>query len=314
MLLYGYPVWYWLAGAAAAATCYVVGTAFTPSKRISFQQIQSDDGKVFVTSDGRLMEYFIHGTQNGKTALVAIHGAQTTGKLFSILHEWALNNDVMVVSPTLPGFGLTPFKRLYTAREWVRDLQELLAHLKVQRFHVLGTSLGSILAAATACLYAPREAVDNVLLYVAFAPECETHDPLKGSILAMFGNLRRYPLLKRLLEKIYFMPVLRLLVPKDSDVSRSIRYQWEGAAACADIIYQPWDFGWQGMATTAEGRARRVIIVSGRQDVAAPPHNQHRLHKCIAGSELIEVDGAHERAIQEPALMISHVKLLLEQK
>jgi pimeloyl-ACP methyl ester carboxylesterase len=313
-LLYGYPVWYWLTGAAAAATCYLVGTAFSPSRRISFQQIQAEGGQAFITSDGRLLEYFVHGKPNGKTVLLAIHGAQTTGKLFSILHDWALENDVRIVSPTLPGFGLSPFHRLYTPREWVRDLQELLAHLKVHRFHVLGTSLGSIHAAAVACLFEPREAVDNVLLYVAFAPQSDTHDPLKGSILAVFGNLRRYPLRKRLLEKTLFMPMLRLLVPKDSDVSRSIRYQWEGAAACADIIYQPWDFDWQSMAAQTGRSPRRVIIVSGRQDVAAPPHNQHRLQNCIAGSELIEVDGAHERAIQEPALMISHVKLLLEQK
>jgi len=195
----------------------------------------------------------------------------------------------------------------FQLEDWVQDIQELLSHLQVDRFHILGTSFRSIHAAGLASLYEPQQAVGNVELYVAMAPlEANEHDPLQGSVLDIFGRLRRFPLVKRLVEKLIFLPLLLWFTPPDSDVHRSVSTQWEGCSSCADIIYQPWKFDWHKMA-----ESRRVVIVSGRQDNVAPPHNQRRLHNQIVGSQLVEYDGNHDRGIIEPQMMIEHLKLIL---
>ncbi len=101
------------------------------------------------------------------------------------------------------------------------------------------------------------------------------------------------------------MPLMRLLLPRDNDVARSIRTQWEGIADCTRCIYLPWKFDWHNLA-----KGRRVIIVSGQQDTAAPPHNQRWLHQHIGGSQLVEYNGTHEQPLKEPAMMAKHVELL----
>eukprot|EP00475_Leptophrys_vorax_P038541 TRINITY_DN6817_c0_g2_i2.p1 TRINITY_DN6817_c0_g2~~TRINITY_DN6817_c0_g2_i2.p1 ORF type:complete len:113 (+),score=16.15 TRINITY_DN6817_c0_g2_i2:34-372(+) len=97
------------ASAAAALAALAVGVAisksFDPSPRIDPAQIEKDGGKYIILRDNRLMEYFVHGKRDGNVTLVAIHGAQTTGKLFTLLDSWAKNADLRIIAPTLPGFG-----------------------------------------------------------------------------------------------------------------------------------------------------------------------------------------------------------------
>ena len=315
--MYGYGFDNYITATNIAGLCFasfgvaafiVVKRAFIPSRPITVEQIKNDGGNALLLRDHRLLEYFIHGNPTSETVLLALHGAQTTGKLFTLLHSWAVNANVKIIAPSLPGFGMTSFFPDYHLEDWVEDMQELMKHLQVNHFHVLGTSLGSIHAAALACLYKPQHAVGNIELYVAFAPAVAgEHDPLQGSVLKLFANMRSYPLLKRLFEKLLVLPLLRLFLPRNGDVVRSVRTQWEGMADCSRCIYQPWRFEWEKMA-----KNRLVVIISARGDTAAPPHNQHRLHTHIANSELVEYDGGHERGLKEPKMMAKHVELILK--
>ncbi len=152
------------------------------------------------------------------------------GKLFQLLDSWAKEKHIRIIAPSLPGYGLSSFKPNYKLQDWVEDMQELFSYLQIDAFHVLGTSFGSIHAAALACLYQPVTAVRNVQLYVGFGPATPEHDPLQGSILASTGKMRNYPRLNSFMTRRLMVPLLRLLSPKDGDVYRSIRYQWEGCA------------------------------------------------------------------------------------
>ncbi len=86
-----FGVW---AASIGVATTYVLATAFKPSSPITVQQIEADGGNALVLRDKRVLEYFIHGDPTSHTVLLAIHGAQTTGKLFTLLHPWAQNAKV----------------------------------------------------------------------------------------------------------------------------------------------------------------------------------------------------------------------------
>lgn len=302
-----WPVFFGTCAAIGGASLvWVVATANNPSKTITEDQIRSEGGIPFRLRDGRLLEHFLFGDVTSKVTILALHGANTTGKLFALLDSWAKKSHVKIVSPSLPGFGLSSAKFGYQMREWVQDMQELLAHLQVDQFHVMGTSFGSIHAAALTGYYNPPSAILNVELYVAFAPADATFDPLKGSVLEMTGRLRARPTLNNILTKRLMLPLMRFFSPKDGDVYRSIKHQWEGLAGCADVIYQPWQFEWQKMA-----QSRRVVIVSGTTDNCAPPANQRRLADHIASSVLIQYEGGHEKALLDPIMWASHVEMIL---
>ena len=224
---------------------------------------------------------------------------------FRALHQWASAANVRIVAPTLPGFGLSGAVAGYSVEAWVADAEALLEHLGISDFHVLGTSLGSIYAVALASLHEPRASVRNVMLYVAFAPEDRGagHDPLGGSILESSGKLRTQPRLKHVLEALLMRPLLGALAPPET--RRAIKWQWEGLADCARIIYAPWREPWRDLA---EGR--RVIVVSGTRDEVAPPANQRRLVAQIAGAELVEYDGLHGAALVDTAMFARHVQTL----
>ena len=293
-----------------ASTGYAVANAYNPSSPIKVEHVLKDGGNALRLRDGRILEYFLHGDPEGKTIILALHGAQTTGRLFSLFDKWAKDNRVLLMAPTLPGFGLTSFRPGYTHRDWVMDVTELLKHLNVTFFHVLGTSLGSIHAVAIASLYEPSSCVKNVELYVAFGPPSQDHDPLEGSVLKVFERLTRFPLLKRLLEKYVIRPMLLSLLPSDSDTVRSIKYQWEGLGDCARFIYEHWDFPWKGIA-----KDRDIYIISGTKDQVSPPHNQKLLYNSISGSKLLSYEGIHEAGLKDTEMMAGHIALLLgEQK
>jgi pimeloyl-ACP methyl ester carboxylesterase len=265
-----------------------------------------------VLRDGRVMEFFEHGATEADASitLIAIHGAQTTGKLFEILNPWGKQAKIRIISPSLPGFGLSSYDPAnHTVDSWVKDLEELTDFLGVERFHVVGTSLGSIYAAAVPVLFCRPDNVLHVMLYVAFAPQAPDNDPLKGSILEMFGSMRHRVWLHKLMTTCLFLPMLRTFVPKDGDVYRSIATQWEGAYECSNVIYQQWPLNW----TNSIMRGRRVLIVSGSTDDCAPPHNQKWLAANLAGSELVEYSGGHARGIEEPSLMTGHLDLMLSE-
>jgi pimeloyl-ACP methyl ester carboxylesterase len=290
---------------------YQWSSAFKPSPVATVADIERDGGRALTLQDGRLLEYFVHGNPQGRRTLVALHGAQTTGKLFALLSDWATSNDIRIIAPTLPGFGLSTFNRnsIVPSEEWADDAMQLLSALNVDSFSLLGTSLGSIYAVALAARYPKPESINAIELYVAFAPADAEHDPLKNSMLDTFGKLRPTPHYKRFLEKIFFLPIIHYLSPAGSDVRRAIATQWEGMNACADVIYAPWPVNWQ--TAVANNGKRRVVVVSGTKDAAAPPHNQKRLQSLVQGSELVEYEGPHEHSLNHPDLFAQHVNLIM---
>ncbi|CUF91267.1 Hypothetical protein, putative [Bodo saltans] len=314
-----------------AIVAYNAATAFTPSPRTSEESILKDGGKVYRLPDGRIMEYFIHGNPASHCTLVAIHGANTTGKLFDLLNQWGIDNSVRIIAPSLPGFGKSEPKYnsdgvpSYDLGDWAQYTSTFLQSLQIDNFHVLGTSLGGPHAAALASVFPDRAKVQNVMLYVPLAPYGDqdatqpggVYDPLHNSMLKSFGDMRGSPRKKRTIERLFFLPMLRALSPNNGDVARSIASYWEGAFTCTTVIYQPWLFPWKtlGTETVASNKqapCRKVFIVSGTKDAVAPPHNQKKLSQDITNSILITYEGAHEHSVVHPQSMIDHVSLLFK--
>lgn len=302
-----------VAGASYSAWKHISSHAFEPSPPANLSRITQDGGHALQLKDGRAVEFFIFGCPSceAKSNLLVIPGAMCTGRLtIALLDDWAKRAKVSVVSPSLPGFGESEHKTHYSLEDWVSDAISLLDHLGIKQTHLIGTSFGSIHAAALASIHPER--IQNVLLHVAFSPfdPREHHDPLQGSDLEIFAKLRRYPLLKRLVEKYVFLPMMRVKNGATSDVTRAIATRWEGFNSAPELLYAPWNFDWESLAANQ----RKVIVVSGTKDTMAPSSNQKRLARRIKGSELVEYVGGHEMALQKEGMLVELVEMLLEKK
>src|SRR5688572_14330590 len=85
-------------------------------------QIELEGGFSFVSSEGLVVEYFLHGARTPTTWLIALPGAMTTGNLFAFLADWAREKCVGIIAPSLPGMGLSAFT---LDRElWARAIEE----------------------------------------------------------------------------------------------------------------------------------------------------------------------------------------------
>ncbi len=59
----------------------------------------------------RYLEYYDFGAtkEDAKHTIVMIHGAMTSGNVWKIHESWAKEKKVRIISPSLPGWGLTSF-------------------------------------------------------------------------------------------------------------------------------------------------------------------------------------------------------------
>ena len=109
----------------------------------------------FTTSDGQQLYFESYGT--GNSALLFIHGHATN------LNSWDKQIDYFrekyrVILVDLPGYGKSGTTRdEWTMRRYGTDLSELIYELQLENVHVIGWSLGSVVAMETA-----KQAKDKV--------------------------------------------------------------------------------------------------------------------------------------------------------
>lgn len=290
---------------------YASLNAFNPSNFEEFEKlIHKQGGQFFKTKGQRVIQYFEFGApkEESKHTFMILHGAMTTGELWKIHDKWAKERNIRLISPTLPGWGLSTSISIEqsSVQEWTeKDISEFIEYLgfnEKNQFHLVAASLGSIYGASLA---SHHKSVKDVMLYVAFAPKSPENDPLDGSQLKVFSDMHQYRTFARIFEKYLVIPMLTSFMPPE--ISSSIKNQWEGLWMCTDDIYSEWKFNWKNISQN-----RRVFIVSASKDKNAPPQNQKILAQNIKGSILIEYEGEHEDGITKPELMQSHMERLIQ--
>ncbi len=299
-------------GAIGGLVAIAAARAFSPSARVDPESVTKAGGRWFRTSrDERVVEWFEYGAKatEARSTVLALHGAMTTGQMWAAHDAWAREHGVRIVAPSLPGWGWSESAPNSSPLQWAStDAAELFQQAGLEgRVHLLGASLGSIYAAElVAASSTVAQSIGNVMLYVAIAPASDSFDPLSGSDLNVFAKLHHFPTFARLLDKYLLIPLL--VRAAGGDVARSLNL-WEGLWRCTDDIRGP-----RSPFVPDLCAHRRVFVVSGLSDTAAPPANQHKLIELIPGSELIQFDGEHDAAVKNATLLQQHLALLIESR
>ncbi len=84
--------------------------------------------------------YLDKGTSDN--VLIAIHGNMTSSKHFDILYD-ACPENIRIITPDLRGFGNSTYNNpVNSLEEYADDIIELIEHLKIDNFSLLGWSTG----------------------------------------------------------------------------------------------------------------------------------------------------------------------------
>ncbi len=85
-------------------------------------------------------------TGTSDNVLIAIHGNMTSGKHFDVLYE-ACPENLRIITPDLRGFGNSSYNnQVNSLEEYANDIIELIEHLKIDSFSLLGWSTGGGIA------------------------------------------------------------------------------------------------------------------------------------------------------------------------
>jgi pimeloyl-ACP methyl ester carboxylesterase len=122
--------------------------------------------------------------QGEGTPLLCLHGHPGSGESLSVFTQH-LARRFRTVAPDLRGYGRTPARGEFEMTDHLVDLEALLERCAIERFWLLGWSLGGILAIELALRFPQR--VEGLILVATAARPRSSHPPVGWQDLAYTG-------------------------------------------------------------------------------------------------------------------------------
>jgi pimeloyl-ACP methyl ester carboxylesterase len=170
-------------------------------------------------------------------------------------------------------------KQTYTIDQYADDLRGLLDALKKKKVHVVGHSMGGIVALNFAIRY-PRY-VNKLILASTFA---ERRISLGEKIQLFLARFIPLPLIARPFAKSCLME------PDEEQVTRIINYYT--AAGKKTLLFSAENFGGINYVKELPSLKMKTLIIHGDEDQAVPYEKGMALHRGITGSKLATIEGA----------------------
>ncbi|MBC8346159.1 MAG: alpha/beta hydrolase [Candidatus Marinimicrobia bacterium] len=201
------------------------------------------------------------------------------------------SNEYRLIMPHLRGSGQSdkPDHR-YTIEQFSDDLNRLMEELLLDRFHVVGVSMGGFVAQSFACAH--PEKVQSLVLVCTAAGGMNQVGP-DGETLSRMIRLRGKTRDERMMDA-YSLNFTEDFMESHSEEIEAIT-QWR-------IRYPQPEFAYyrQLLAGTAYPGAdlqkingTSTLILGGKDDEMVPPKDVQKLHELIRGSTKIMMDGKH---------------------
>lgn len=193
----------------------------------------------------------------------------------------------------------------YTISDMAEDVVNLLDHLKIEKAHVIGHSMGGYIAQEYAITYPAR--VNKLILESTAPVSTEKNNMLFKD---MYEQLKREkdpePLLRRWTKLLFAPGLLTDNSFAEMFIRNSVRYPYlqkeDGFKGQIEAI----------MSFDARERVSSIktktLVLAGKDDILITPQESETLVKNIQGSVFTVLDGvAHCTHIEDPKLFISTV-------
>lgn len=213
----------------------------------------------------------------------------------------------LVMIDTL-GFGHSPKPDIgYTLDDHLQSIRETLTQLEINRMHLVGHSMGTLLALAYACHF--PESIEKIVLLALplFESEQEarehiSHSSLFHRFLAMDTPLAHIVCSIMCAVRPLLLPIMPMLVSNVPPMAAedSLRHTWLSySRSLRNLI-----FGAETIKWLREIK-QSVLLIHGRQDTTAPLENVKNRLGLLNHAELIELDAGHD-------LVFTHSRELAE--
>jgi len=254
--------------------------------------------------DGRKLAYNEYGDPQGKPAIY-FHGTPGSRLEAEFTEDAAKEFNFRMIAPDRPGMGESDYKPGRTLLEWSNDVVDLVDHLKLDNFGVIGASGGG--PSALACAHEVPNRLDFVVSLSGWAPNSFKHATQDMNKLDQyFANLsmkrpqmltypfsimryvaKRFP--KKIIEfissslceadkMILADPDVERVLTKD--VQEAFRQGAQGVSDDALLCYNDWGFEVSDIEVP-------VLLLQGTADTLVPYSFAQYLHHKIPNNTLL---------------------------
>ncbi|WP_426269895.1 alpha/beta fold hydrolase [Dyella kyungheensis] len=240
-------------------------------------------------------------------AVVLIHGLGGDAQFWGV-EQAALARHFRVLAVDLRGSGLSPGTvEAFSIEDLARDIESMLDEAGISSTHVIGFSMGGVVAQALAV--ASPQRIDRLVLAATFA----VVNPQARLFLQAIGSVYRDGLSARQLYELVLPWLFSVAFLDDSRSAPYLAYPDEqGEEQSRD--------DWLSLLAALlafDGRARLgairapTLIISGDEDCLAPLAGAEELAHGIHGSVLKIVAGGHLMNVESPDEFIGQIERFL---
>jgi pimeloyl-ACP methyl ester carboxylesterase len=253
------------------------------------------------------MHWIEQGPGVDAAAVVLIHGLGGDAQFWGV-EQTALATHFRVLAVDLRGSGLSPGTvEAFSIEDLARDVESMLDEAGISSAHVIGFSMGGVVAQALAVASPHR--IKRLVLAATFAivnPQARLFLEAIGSVYRDGISARQlYELVLPWLFSVAFLSDPRatpyLIYPDDPGDEQS-REDW---LRLLDAL-----LAFDGRAHLAE-ICMPTLIISGDEDCLAPRAGAEELAKGIQGSVLKIVAGGHLMNVESPDEFIAQIEHFL---
>ena len=253
--------------------------------------------------DGRRLGYAEYGAAAGMPVLF-FHGAPGSRRsIFADMAETAAQRGVRLIAPDRPGYGLSDPLSGRSVRDWTTDVLALTNALGIDRFKLIGFSMGSLYALA--CAHTQPAQVERVAIAGGLAPMgvAGVSTEMSATARSLYDLARSDPgALRQMMTPLAdsatdllaaiaaSTPVAdqMLLAARspwfEADFSESLRGGIEGIACDFVLAAGEWTFPLTEIKAT-------VDLWIGTEDRNTPPAMTRHLASALPHSQLLELPG-----------------------
>lgn len=226
-------------------------------------------------------------------AIVFIHGAALDHSIWQWQARYFAHHGFAVLAVDLPGHGRSPGElrpTIESLADWVAAFIEAAC---TEKAHVVGHSMGALVALDTAIRY-PRRVAKLALLGAAvpmpvgetFLAAAKDDSPAAYDMQSAWGHARHVALATSAIPGIALHGASRQLVARARP-----RVQYADLAAC---------HGYAPSGDAIRGLEVSTLVVAGRRDQMTPSKAGHALARQIPGARFAALDAGHAMMSEAP--------------
>ena len=153
-----------------------------------------------VLKDKRKLGFAEYGNPN-EFPIIYCHGSQSSRLEMHYDIYFAIKNDLRIITIDRPGHGISDFNPSGSILEFGKDVKQLIDHLKIDNFSVVGMSARAPFALGVAYLY--PENINKVSIISGFAPFSNKNKKhLSTEVKMMLKLAKTFPFLLKIALKV----------------------------------------------------------------------------------------------------------------